>query len=148
MPERHGEREIERAHDHRTEGDNTELTTSDHDSAERTAMRNRAARSPRMPRRAYALQPRRLRSALTQEPAKKSTMTAIADAIWFVAALGAINWGLVGLFNYNIVDRLFADRPTRFLYVIIGVAGVAALFLLPLLRVKGTTGRTLAETRR
>lgn len=83
-----------------------------------------------------------------QEPAKKSTVTAIADAIWFVAALGAINWGLVGLFNYNIIDRLFADRPTRFIYAIIGLAGVAALVLLPMLRVKSTTGRTLAEGRR
>ena len=83
-----------------------------------------------------------------QEPAKKSTITAIADAIWFVAAIGAINWGLVGLFNYNVIDRLFADRPTRILYVAVGICGVVALFLLPLLRVKSTTGRTMAHNRR
>jgi uncharacterized membrane protein YuzA (DUF378 family) len=82
-----------------------------------------------------------------QETPKKSTMTVIADAIWFIAALGAINWGLVGFFNYNVVDRLFADRPTRFIYAIIGLCGVAALFLLPLLRVRTTVGRTPAQAR-
>ena len=81
-----------------------------------------------------------------QETPKKSTMTAIADAVWFIAALGAINWGLIGFFNYNIVDRLFADRPTRVIYAIIGLCGVIALFLLPLLRVKSTVGRTHAHT--
>jgi uncharacterized membrane protein YuzA (DUF378 family) len=74
-------------------------------------------------------------------------MTAIADIIWFIAAIGAINWGLIAFFNYNVIDRLFADRPTRILYAIIGLCGVVALFLLPMLRVKSTVGRTPAHSR-
>jgi uncharacterized membrane protein YuzA (DUF378 family) len=83
-----------------------------------------------------------------KETAKRSTATAIADMIWFVAALGAINWGLVGFFNINLIDRLFADRPARILYVIVGLCGVVALFLLPLLRVRSTVGRTATTTAR
>ena len=78
---------------------------------------------------------------------KKSTMTAIADIIWFIAGIGAINWGLIAFFNYNVIDRLLADRPTRIVYAIIGLCGVVALFLLPMLRVKSTVGRTPAHSR-
>lgn len=83
-----------------------------------------------------------------QESSKKSTMTAIADTIWFIAALGAINWGLIAFFNFNLVDRMFAERPTRFIYGIVGLCGVAALVLLPMLRIKTTHGRTPAALRR
>ena len=83
-----------------------------------------------------------------QEAPKKSTMTAIADTVWFIAALGAINWGLIGFFNINVIDRLFADRPTRVIYAIVGIAGVVALFLLPMLKVKTTVGRTPAQAGR
>lgn len=82
-----------------------------------------------------------------QESSKKSTMTAIADTIWLIAALGAINWGLIAFFNFNLVDRLFTDRPTRIIYGIVGLCGVAALVLLPMLRVKTTHGRTPAAVR-
>lgn len=82
-----------------------------------------------------------------QEASNKSTMTAIADVIWLIAAIGAINWGLIGWFNINIVDKLFADAPTRIIYMIIGICGVVALFLLPVLRVKSTIGRSPAHDR-
>lgn len=78
---------------------------------------------------------------------KKSTVTAIADLIWLIAGLGAINWGLIGFFNINVIDRLLADRPTRIVYAIIGVCGVVALLLLPMFRVKSTVGRTHAHSR-
>lgn len=67
-------------------------------------------------------------------------MTKIADVLWLIAGIGAINWGLVGLFNINLIDRLLADRPTRIAYVLIGLCGVAVLFLLPMMRAKSTTG--------
>lgn len=82
-----------------------------------------------------------------QEAPKKPAMTAIADVIWLIAALGAINWGLVGWFNINIVDKLLADGPTRIVYMIFGICGVAAIFLLPVLRVKSTVGRSPAHQR-
>ncbi|MDX2088840.1 MAG: DUF378 domain-containing protein [Kofleriaceae bacterium] len=81
------------------------------------------------------------------QESKRSTLTAIADVVWLVAAVGAINWGLVGLFDFNVIDRLFTDRPTRFLYVVVGLCGLAALLLIPLLRVKTTVGRRPAHSR-
>ncbi|KZL94511.1 DUF378 domain-containing protein [Clostridium magnum] len=47
--------------------------------------------------------------------------------------IGAINWGLIGLFNFNLVDALFG-QPTnligRIIYILIGVSGVDMLMLL------------------
>lgn len=47
--------------------------------------------------------------------------------------IGAINWGLIGLFNFNLVDALFG-QPTnligRIVYILIGVSGVNMLMLL------------------
>lgn len=47
--------------------------------------------------------------------------------------IGAINWGLIGLFNFNLVDSLFG-QPTnligRIVYILIGVSGIDMLMLL------------------
>lgn len=42
---------------------------------------------------------------------------------------GAIVWGLVGFFNYNIVSAIFGDAtvPSRIIYSLVGIAGVAML---------------------
>lgn len=46
-----------------------------------------------------------------------------------VAAIGAINWGLVSLFDYNLVTSIFGNGTARdVVYVIVGVGGVIALF--------------------
>ena len=44
---------------------------------------------------------------------------------WLVA-LGAVNWGLVGLLNLNVVEMILGAGSllTRVVYVVIGVAGV------------------------
>ena len=50
--------------------------------------------------------------------------------------VGAINWGLVGAFNFNLVAALFGGMPTieRVIYVLVGIAGIYGLYLLkPLL---------------
>ncbi|HEX7586597.1 MAG TPA: DUF378 domain-containing protein [Patescibacteria group bacterium] len=43
-----------------------------------------------------------------------------------LAIVGAVNWGLVGAFNFNLVDVIFGSWPTivRIVYVIIGLAGI------------------------
>lgn len=40
--------------------------------------------------------------------------------------IGAIVWGIVGLFSYNIVDALFGTGSwlARIIYVIVGIAGL------------------------
>jgi uncharacterized membrane protein YuzA (DUF378 family) len=54
-----------------------------------------------------------------------------------IAIIGAINWGLVGFFNWNLVDAIFGGGTTeetstisRVIYAIVGLAGLAALPLL------------------
>lgn len=44
--------------------------------------------------------------------------------------IGAINWGLIGLFNFNLIGALLGE-PTnligRIIYIIVGIAGVDML---------------------
>ncbi len=46
--------------------------------------------------------------------------------------LGAINWGLVGLFDFNLVVALFGKEAllTNVLYALIGLAGIINIGLL------------------
>lgn len=47
--------------------------------------------------------------------------------------LGAINWGLIGLFNFNIVGVILGQPANilgRIIYIAIGVCGVNLLFLI------------------
>lgn len=46
-----------------------------------------------------------------------------------IAIIGCINWGLVGIFNYNLVEFLFGDGTvlTRVVYVIVAIAGIVSL---------------------
>jgi uncharacterized membrane protein YuzA (DUF378 family) len=47
-----------------------------------------------------------------------------------VAAIGAINWGLVGLFNFNLVEYLFGSIPiaVKIIYAVVGICGILLLF--------------------
>lgn len=46
--------------------------------------------------------------------------------------IGAINWGLVGLFDINLVSTLFGidNIVTRIVYVLVGIAGIIDISLL------------------
>lgn len=51
-----------------------------------------------------------------------------------LAAIGAINWGLIGLFGFDLVAAIttagkFGDTNviSRIIYVMVGIAGVIAL---------------------
>lgn len=62
--------------------------------------------------------------------------------------IGGLNWGLVGLFNYDVVTALFGvgTMATKIVYAIVGVAGLYSLYLYwPILRgeerrIHGDTG--------
>lgn len=43
--------------------------------------------------------------------------------------VGALNWGLVGAFNFNLVDAIFGEGSvgSRVVYILVGVAAVIAL---------------------
>jgi hypothetical protein len=67
--------------------------------------------------------------------------TAIAQALLWLAIIGALNWGLVGFFNWDLVRALFGnDSATdasgfaRVIYALVGLAGLGLVFLAPRLR--------------
>lgn len=42
-----------------------------------------------------------------------------------LVVIGALNWGLVGLFDFNLVHALFRDTIiTRLVYIVVGLAGI------------------------
>lgn len=42
-----------------------------------------------------------------------------------IAIIGTLNWGLIGLFNFNLVTFLFGGIPwvTRIIYILVGICG-------------------------
>ncbi|MBP6924939.1 DUF378 domain-containing protein [Candidatus Saccharibacteria bacterium] len=43
--------------------------------------------------------------------------------------IGGINWGLVGLFDYNLVDSLFGEGSViaKVIYVLVGISALFAI---------------------
>lgn len=50
-----------------------------------------------------------------------------------LVVVGALNWGLVGLFDFNLVEYLFEAWPVvmKVVYVLVALAGIYLLFALP-----------------
>jgi len=46
----------------------------------------------------------------------------------FLLVIGGLNWGLVGLFNFDIVAAIFGDMTilSRIVYTLIGISAVSA----------------------
>ena len=46
--------------------------------------------------------------------------------------IGAINWGLIGFFNFNLVDTLFGTMSvlSRIIYTLVGISGLWGIKLL------------------
>ncbi len=59
----------------------------------------------------------------------------LKEGCWFckivgiVAIIGALNWGLVGLAQFNLVDHFFGagSMTSRVIYDIVGLSGLALL---------------------
>ena len=51
------------------------------------------------------------------------------EPLWLaLVVVGAINWGLVGLFEWNLVEEIFGTgTATDVVYVVVGVAGLMML---------------------
>lgn len=49
-----------------------------------------------------------------------------------LAIIGCVNWGLVGLLNFNLVEFLFGDGTilTRVVYVIVAISGLIDIGIL------------------
>ena len=40
--------------------------------------------------------------------------------------IGAINWGLIGIFKFNLVEMIFGDMTmlARLIYILVGISGL------------------------
>lgn len=57
----------------------------------------------------------------------------IIDKIALVLIIiGAIIWGIIGIFNYNIVDALFGVGSiiSKIIYILVGISGLWAIKIL------------------
>lgn len=47
--------------------------------------------------------------------------------------IGAINWGLIGLFDFNLVALIFGGKDaimTKVVYILVGISGIISIKLL------------------
>ncbi|NMO21210.1 DUF378 domain-containing protein [Pyxidicoccus fallax] len=84
-----------------------------------------------------------------------SLKAALAKGMAVLAIIGAINWGLIGFFNWNLVDAIFGGGSReqtsavgRLIYSVVGLAGVALALTFPWRRpLETTTTTTTTRTR-
>lgn len=59
-------------------------------------------------------------------------MTVLITIALILVIIGAINWGLVGFFNFNLVSAIFGEKSavSKVIYALVGIAGVYTIFLL------------------
>jgi uncharacterized protein len=55
-------------------------------------------------------------------------MSTIYKVALVIVIIGAINWGMVGIFNVNLVSLLFGVDTflTNFVYALVGICGLIA----------------------
>jgi uncharacterized protein len=79
----------------------------------------------------------------------------LAKALAVIVIIGAINWGLIGFFNWNFVDAIFgggarmeSSAISRLIYSIVGLAGLALALTFPWRRPLESTTTTTTTTLR
>ena len=83
-------------------------------------------------------------------------MNTLAKIFITIAIIGAVNWGLIGFFNFNLVDAIFGGGAreqvggvSRVIYALVGLAGVALAVLWSRIRAVGpATGETSGTLKR
>ena len=58
-------------------------------------------------------------------------MMGLHMATFILVAVGALNWGLIGLFNYNLVNALLGSWPVveKLVYILVGLSAVVDLMM-------------------
>jgi uncharacterized membrane protein YuzA (DUF378 family) len=72
------------------------------------------------------------------ERIKMGRINGFTKFVAVVAIIGAVNWGLIGFFNWNLVDAIFGGGAreqtsalSRLIYSLVGLAGVVLAFTFP-----------------
>ena len=56
-------------------------------------------------------------------------MSGLGKLAWVLLLIGGLNWGLVGLFNYNLVSMIFGyGMVANIIYDLVGLSAVYAIF--------------------
>lgn len=55
-------------------------------------------------------------------------MNALDVTSWALCTIGALNWGLVGAFNFNLVGDILPAMIATIVYILVGVAGLYSLW--------------------
>ena len=57
-------------------------------------------------------------------------MKTVSLVAYVLIIIGALNWGLVGAFNFNLVDAIFGVRSTlsMLIYILVGLSGLVAIY--------------------
>lgn len=63
---------------------------------------------------------------------KGGIMQTLQKICLVLTIIGAIVWGLIGLFDFNLVATIFGDGTTlsRIIYTLVGIAGLINIYLL------------------
>jgi uncharacterized membrane protein YuzA (DUF378 family) len=63
---------------------------------------------------------------------KGGEMQTLQKICLLLTIIGAINWGLIGIFDFNLVATIFGDGTTlsRIIYSLVGIAGLINIYLL------------------
>ncbi len=57
-------------------------------------------------------------------------MCGLHKVCWVLVLVGALNWGLVGAFNFNLVMAIFGSWPMveRIIYILVGASAICMFF--------------------
>lgn len=58
-------------------------------------------------------------------------MCGVHKVAWILVIVGALNWGLVGAFGFNLVNTIFGSWPMveRVIYILVGLSAVSMFFM-------------------
>lgn len=50
--------------------------------------------------------------------------------VWVLMLAGGLNWGLIGLFNFNLVNAIFGSIPMleRIVYILVGISALYYIY--------------------
>lgn len=71
-------------------------------------------------------------------------MSGMDWVVWILLFVGGLNWGLVGAFDYNLVDSIFGTGSAigRIIYVLVGLAAIWSLITVFMKSGSGSAGQS------
>ena len=59
-------------------------------------------------------------------------METLQKSLLVLTIIGAVNWGLIGIFNFNLVAAIFGEDSilSRIIYSLVGIAGLVNIGIL------------------